>query len=105
MRMLPVLMFVLATGAASAQTPPPATVPAPSDVAAPPANATKTASGLATRVLTPGKGTEHPSKEDVVSVHYTGWQTDGKMFDSSVTKGKPASFPVGRVIAGFSEGL
>ena len=105
MRILPVLLFVLAAGAASAQTPPPATVPAPPDVAAPPANATKTASGLATRVITPGKGTEHPTKEDVVSVHYTGWKTDGTMFDSSVTRGKPSSFPVNRVIAGFSEGL
>jgi peptidylprolyl isomerase len=105
MRILPILMFVFAAAAASAQTAPPATVPAPPDVAAPPANATKTASGLVTRVLTPGKGTDHPSKDDVVTIHYTGWKTDGSMFDSSVTKGKPASFPVGRVIAGFSEGL
>jgi FKBP-type peptidyl-prolyl cis-trans isomerase len=105
MRIVPVLIFVLAAGAASAQTAPPSTVPAPPDVAAPPANATKTASGLATRVLTPGKGTDHPSKDDIVSIHYTGWKTDGTMFDSSVPNGKPASFPVGRVIAGFSEGL
>jgi FKBP-type peptidyl-prolyl cis-trans isomerase len=105
MRMLPVFVFMCAAAAASAQTPPPATVAAPPDVSAPPANATKTASGLATRVLAPGKGTEHPAKDDVVTIHYTGWKTDGTMFDSSVTKGKPASFPVGRVIAGFSEGL
>ena len=105
MRILPALVFVFAAAAASAQTAPPATVPAPPDVAAAPANATKTASGLAFRVITPGKGTEHPAKEDVVTINYTGWQTDGKMFDSSVTRGKPASFPVGRVIAGFSEGL
>jgi peptidylprolyl isomerase len=105
MRNLTVLAFLLAAAAASAQTAPPSTVPAPPDVAAPPANATKTASGLATRVLTPGKGTDHPSKEDVVTIHYTGWKSDGSMFDSSVTKGKSASFPVNRVIAGFSEGL
>jgi FKBP-type peptidyl-prolyl cis-trans isomerase len=105
MRNLTVLVFLLAAAAASAQTAPPSTVPAPPDVAAPPANATKTASGLATRVLTPGKGTDHPAKEDVVTIHYTGWKSDGTMFDSSVTKGKPASFPVNRVIAGFSEGL
>src|SRR3954463_4916323 len=104
MRILPVLMFVLAAGVAAAQTPP-TTVAAPPDVAAPPANATKTASGLATRVLTPGKGTDHPPKEDVVTIHYTGWKSDGSMFDSSVTRGKPSSFPVNRVIAGFSEGL
>src|SRR3954463_1572966 len=105
MRILPVLVLVFVAAAASAQTPPPATVAAPPDVAAPPANATKTASGLSTRVLTPGKGTDHPSKDDVVTIHYTGWKTDGEMFDSSVTRGKPSSFPVARVIAGFSEGL
>src|SRR6516162_8602078 len=107
MRIVPVLVFTLAAAGASAQTAPapPTTVAAPADVAAPPANATKTASGLATRILTPGKGTDHPGKEDVVTIHYTGWKTDGTMFDSSVTKGKPSSFPVNRVIAGFGEGL
>ncbi len=105
MRILSVLVFVFAAAAASAQPAPPATVPAPPDVAAPPADAVKTATGLATKVIAKGKGTEHPTKEDVVTIHYTGWKTDGSMFDSSVTKGKPASFPVGRVIAGFSEGL
>jgi FKBP-type peptidyl-prolyl cis-trans isomerase len=105
MRILPALVFAFASTVASAQTAPPATVAAPSDVAAPPASATKTASGLATRVIAPGKGTDHPAKEDVVTIHYTGWKTDGTMFDSSVTRGKPSSFPVNRVIAGFSEGL
>ena len=105
MRILPVLVFVIAAAAASAQTTPPATVAAPPDVAAAPANATKTASGLATRVITPGKGIVHPAKDDVVTIHYTGWKSDGSMFDSSVTRGKPSSFPVNRVIAGFSEGL
>jgi len=38
-------------------------------------------------------------------VHYTGWTTDGKMFVSSVARDKPASFPLGRVIAGWTEGL
>ena len=105
MRILPVLVLLLSAAAASAQPAPPTTVPAPHDVAAPPADAIKTATGLATKVIAPGKGTDHPAKDDVVTIHYTGWKTDGTMFDSSVTKGKPASFPVGRVIAGFSEGL
>jgi peptidylprolyl isomerase len=105
MRILPVLVFVFSAAAASAQPAPPTTMPAPPDVAAPPADATKTATGLATKVIAPGKGTDHPAKDDVVTIHYTGWKTDGTMFDSSVTKGKPSSFPVGRVIAGFSEGL
>ena len=105
MRILPVLVVVFATVAASAQTPPPSSVAAPPDVAAAPADAIKTASGLATKVITPGKSTIHPQKDDVVTIHYSGWKTDGTMFDSSVTKGRPASFPVSRVIAGFSEGL
>jgi FKBP-type peptidyl-prolyl cis-trans isomerase len=105
MRMLPAVVFVLVAAGASAQTAPPSTVAAPADVAAPPANATKTSSGLATRVITPGKGADHPTKDDVVTVHYTGWKTDGTMFDSSVTRGKPSSFGVSRVIAGFGEGL
>jgi peptidylprolyl isomerase len=88
----------------AAQTPP-KTIPAPPDVAAPPSDATKTASGLATKVLTPGTGKDHPTKDDLVTVNYTGWKTDGTMFDSSVARGKPSVFPVGRVIAGFSEGL
>ena len=104
MRILPVLVFLF-SAAASAQPVPPTTVPAPPDVAAPPADAIKTATGLATKVIAAGKGTDHPGKDDVVTIHYTGWKTDGTMFDSSVTKGKPSSFPVGRVIAGFSEGL
>ena len=105
MRILPALVFVLAAASASAQTPPPSTLPAPPNVAAPPADAAKTASGLATKVITPGSGKDHPSKDDVVTVHYTGWKTDGTMFDSSVARGKPSSFGVARVIAGFGEGL
>ena len=81
------------------------TIPPPPDVAAPPADAAKTPSGLASRVITPGSGRDHPTAEDLVRVHYTGWKTDGTMFDSSVGSGKPITFPVNRVIAGFSEGL
>ncbi len=83
----------------------PSTIPAPDDVAAPPADATKTASGLAYKVLQKGTGTEHPTATSVVKVHYSGWTTDGKMFDSSVTRGEPAEFPLNRVIPGWTEGL
>jgi FKBP-type peptidyl-prolyl cis-trans isomerase len=38
-------------------------------------------------------------------VHYSGWTTDGKMFDSSVARGEPATFPLNGVIAGWSEGV
>lgn len=78
---------------------------APTDVAAPPSDAETTASGLATKVLAPGTGTEHPMKNSEVTVHYTGWTTDGNMFDSSVVRGQPATFPLNRVIAGWTEGV
>lgn len=80
-------------------------LPAPADVAAAPADAEKTASGLASKVLQPGTGKDHPGAEDTVKVHYTGWMTDGKMFDSSVTRGQPAEFPLDHVIKGWTEGL
>ena len=64
---------------------PPKTIPAPPDVAAPPDDAVKTESGLASKVLKPGDGKTHPAATDNVKVHYTGWTTDGKMFDSSRT--------------------
>ena len=81
-----------------------ADLPAPADVAAPPADALKTASGLSYKVLTPGSGGDKPTAEGMVTVHYTGWTTDGKMFDSSVLRGKPAMFPLNRVIPGWTEG-
>src|SRR5262245_28209962 len=62
-------------------------IPAPADVAAPPADAKKTASGLATKIVQPGTGKDHPKADEMVAVHYTGWTTDGKMFDSSVARG------------------
>jgi peptidylprolyl isomerase len=98
------ILTVLAVVSA-AQTTTPKVIPAPPDVAAPPADATKTASGLASKVIKPGSGKDHPAKDDLVTIDYTGWKTDGTMFDSSVARGKPAVFPVGRVIQGFSEGL
>lgn len=78
---------------------------APSDVAAPPADATVTPSGLAYKVLRPGTGTAHPKKRDTVVVHYSGWTTDGRMFDSSVMRDEPAEFPLTGVIPGWTEGL
>jgi len=103
MRILSALLLTLAAAAASAQTPP-STVPAPPDVAAPPADAVKTSSGLATKVIKKGTG-DKPAREDLVTINYSGWTTDGKMFDSSVTRGKPSTFRVAGVIPGFSEGL
>ena len=100
----------LTTPPAAAQHPPheppqPNNIPAPADVAAAPSDAKKTASGLASKVLTAGKGKEHPTDQDQVKVHYTGWTSDGKMFDSSVARGEPTSFGVTQVIAGWTEAL
>ena len=78
---------------------------APEDVAAPPADAKKTASGLATKVLTPGTGKVKPTPNDSVKVHYSGWTTDGKMFDSSYRRKEPATFGVSQVVPGWTEGL
>jgi hypothetical protein len=69
---------------AAASEPAAQDIPAPPDVAAPPADAEVTSSGLASKVLVPGTGSDHPLPADKVKVHYTGWTTDGKMFDSSV---------------------
>ena len=105
-RFLPTLGLVIGlAAAAAAQTTTLKVIPPPPDVAGPPADATKTASGLATKVLTPATGTDHPTKDDLVTVDYTGWTIDGKMFDSSVARGKPSTFGVSRVIPGFSEGI
>ena len=83
----------------------PMSVQAPSDVAAPPSTAIVTPSGLAMRVLVPGHGTDHPTARDHVTVHYAGWTTDGRLFDSSITRGPPATFPLDAVIAGWTEGV
>jgi FKBP-type peptidyl-prolyl cis-trans isomerase len=80
-------------------------IPAPKDVAAPPADALKTASGIAHKVITVGLGSIHPTPKSTVRVHYTGWTTDGKMFDSSFTHGAPITFALTDVITGWTEGL
>ena len=77
----------------------------PDDVAAPPADAEKTDSGIASRILKKGDGKIHPKATDNVRVHYSGWTTDGKLFDSSVVRGEPIVFPLNRVIPGWTEGV
>lgn len=78
---------------------------APEDVAAVPDDAEVTESGLASKVIAEGHGTVHPSPTDTVTVHYSGWTLDGERFDSSVARGAPTSFPLNRVIAGWTEGV
>ena len=79
---------------------------APPTVSAVPSDATVTASGLAYKLLTRGPNpTARPGPQDVVEVHYTGWTTDGKQFDSSKDRGKAAKFGLDGVIPGWAEGM
>ena len=98
-----VLPFVLMTTLAFAQGT--RIIPTPADVAEAPADAVTTASGLASKLIEPGTGRTNPARNARVTVDYTGWTTDGKMFDSSLITGKPATFPLDKVIAGWTEGV
>ena len=85
--------------------PVPKSQPAPEDVAAAPEGAEKTESGISSRVLQEGTGTSHPKADEKVRVHYSGWQTDGYNFDSSLSRGVPATFGLNQVIKGWTEGV
>ena len=62
-------------------------------------------SGLQYKVITKGDSGISPAKSDTVKVHYQGTLTNGKEFDSSYSRGQPAQFGVGGVIAGWTEAL
>ena len=66
--------------------------------------AQKTESGLAYKILTPGKDPK-PKATDTVKVHYKGTLIDGTEFDSSYKRNKPIEFPLNRVIKGWTEGM
>jgi peptidylprolyl isomerase len=100
-----VLAMTLGACASKTDTGSDAGVPAPPDVAAPPADAIRTASGLASKMLRVGLGRDHPGPHSHVLVNYTGWTPDGRMFDTSVKSGGPVPLDVDGVIAGWSEGL
>ena len=95
--LLPLLAALLLPFSAQAQAP-----QAPSSAA--PAAAVTTASGLVYQSLKEGSGAA-PKASDTVKVHYRGQLADGKEFDSSYQRGQPAEFPLGRVIACWTEGL
>lgn len=79
-------------------------VPTPEFVLPAKESLTVTESGLAYEVVREGAG-DRPGPMETVTVHYAGWLTNGRKFDASYARGKPASFPLNRVIAGWSEGL
>lgn len=64
-----------------------------------------TASGLQYEVLQSGSGDSHPTASSTVRVHYHGTLIDGTVFDSSVERGETISFPLNRVIPGWTEGV
>ena len=68
-------------------------------------NVVTTASGLQYEVLKQGTGKVSPAATDTVTVHYKGTTIDGAEFDSSYSRGEPISFPLNRVIAGWTEGV
>ncbi len=69
------------------------------------AGVTTTASGLQYEVLQSGSGETHPTASSTVRVHYHGTLIDGTVFDSSVERGETISFPLNRVIPGWTEGV
>ena len=77
-------------------------IPAPEDVKKPPKGAQQTEAGVYYRVIEEGEG-KSPKTDSAVTVHYTGWTTNGKMFDSSHKDGEPSSFRVTGVIAGWTD--
>ena len=84
--------------------------PPANETAAPAANDTSndmttTPSGLKYQVLKKGDGTVSPKATDTVRVHYHGTLLDGTVFDSSVQRGQPISFPLNQVISGWTEGV
>lgn len=88
--------------AVSPKTAPP---PTPADVAAPPATAARTPRGVAYRVLKPGTGTVHPVASDRLKVHYTGWLTSGRVFDSSEVRGGPEAIVSSKMFPGWAEAM
>ena len=92
-----VLLSGVVTGQSHAAEPGPADADAPTEF-------TSTPSGLKYKILRKGNG-EKPKASDTVTVNYRGWLDNGKEFDSSYKRGEAISFPLNRVIPGWTEGM
>jgi peptidylprolyl isomerase len=79
--------------------------PLPTGELAPAKDATTSKTGLIYKVLKKGKGKVHPKASNTVEVHYTGWTSDGKEYDSSVKRGKPTKMPATGPLAGWGEAM
>jgi len=77
--------------------------PAPADVAGPPGDATRTASGLAYKMLAAGSSNTKPTLESTVIAHLNSWNTAGKSLSSTSARKRPATIPLGRVFKGLQE--
>lgn len=105
-------IFVGLTGAALAQEPEPAPNPANADWhfqylnrLDPAEGWHRTVSGLRYRKVSGTANGPRPSPTDTVTIHYVGRFIDGTEFDSSVSRGEPATFPLNRLIRGWQEGV
>ena len=94
-----------ASGGSAAAPATPPTSPAPAAAGDPKSEMKTTPSGLKYEVLKQGTGTVSPKPTDTVNVHYHGTLLNGTVFDSSVERGQPISFPLNGVIRGWTEGL
>jgi FKBP-type peptidyl-prolyl cis-trans isomerase/outer membrane protein assembly factor BamB len=79
--------------------------PTPGDLKQPPATAVRTPSGLAYQVLKSGAGTTHPSASSTVTVHFSAWQSDGRLFESTVLANHPAQVSLATAPEGWREAL
>ena len=108
-RALPVMLMtgllaMVLTGCTKEDRGPQGTLPPP-DVAEPPPDAQVTASGLAYRVLSQGRGGRHPGATSRVVVNYTGWTTDGTVVEGAPVGTPPVVRDLSEAIGGWREGL
>ena len=94
-----ILFSTVATATAQIRRDP----PAPPDLTMPPVDAVTSPTGLLSNVVTAGTFPDRPTATDIVTVHYTGWSSDGQVIDSSRRQGDPVTFPLDRSLSGWRE--
>ena len=77
----------------------------PPDLTTPPAGAMMLPSAVRMQVLEPGKGLKHPTLTSRINVHYTAWTSQGRMFETTVMSGHPASMLLGTAVPGWRDGI
>jgi peptidylprolyl isomerase len=79
--------------------------PAPADVFAPPADATRAPNGVISKVLTSGTGTAHPTLKSYADLHYAGWERNGRQFEGTGPDGPPRRYDVNELVEGLRDQL